>query len=220
MTSKVTRSTSNTHTISTRTPCAGRLPTWAAALLATTAAACGTDGGTTEPTGVSQAAFGVEPCALASPDKVFAHKIDPVHVSPRSYDTCYKGYVVDITDLDEAYTGSGTARDARIAVKYADTAITSKATCEASKIMTAYYVASSGGGASTNGGLPGGWTILSHETQYGLWSSSSGGSCSLEKNFMGMSPGLTFRIAATARNPSNSTRKLSIVTQKPLDWVD
>ena len=215
MTIRVARSTSNTHTISTRTLSACRLPTLAAALLATTAAACGTDGGTSEPTGVSQEAFGVEPCAVAWPDQVFADKIDPVHVSPRSYDTCYKGYVVDVLDLDEAYTGSGTVRDARIAVKYADTTITSKATCEATRIIAAYYEASSAGGPSTTGGL-GAWTVIESDTQYGVWSTLSV-SCSLQMNFTGMSPGGNYRIAATARNPSNSTRKLSIVTQKPVD---
>lgn len=188
--------------------------------------ACGADATTTEPIEVVQAEFSAAACAEATADLVLSNQIDPAVVSPQSYDTCDDGYVVDVRDLSPAYTGGGNVMDARIAIQYADLPITRQSTCEASKIDGIFYVedfgfvstsASGDGVMNTTGGWAPFWAHIKTETKYGTWNPSFGGSCAFEINLMGLVPGASYRIAATARRPRLPTRKVSIGTYRPIN---
>jgi hypothetical protein len=190
--------------------------------LAVSATGCGTNA--SESIGSSRLAFTVESCASADADQIFTGKLDPAFVTPRSYNTCYKGYVVDIENLAPTYTGSGNAMDANIAVQWADTPITSQTACENTRVVAVFYEGSVAGASSVNtSGTTGyynvyNWVPLKTEEQYGVWVAPFGaGSCGLEVNLTDLVPGNTYRVAATARTPGNSTRKVSIGTYKPVD---
>lgn len=189
-----------------------------AVAFALAATACGANEDETEPTQVIQEEFTVESCAVASPDKVFAGKIAPADVSPRSLTTCFGGYVVDVTQLSAAYTGDGNHMDARIAIHYADTPITSQSTCENTRVVGVFYEERVNNGTTSDGGfVPPYWHPIKSETDYGTWVPVFGGSCTFEVNLMGMVPLESYRIAATARTPGNNTRKVSIGTYKPIN---
>ena len=182
------------------------------------ATGCGTN--ESEDIGSSQAALSESSCASVTADQTFSGKIDPAFVTPRSYSTCYKGYVIDISNLDPAYAGSGETADAKISVSWADTAITSQTVCEVSQVAALFYEWDVGGGnsvataaGSTVVGGPGaGWAFLEREAEYGVWNPVLGGGCSLGVSLADLVAGKTYRVAATARTPSNDTRKVSIGT--------
>ena len=181
------------------------------AALAVSATGCGAN--ESENLGSSQAAFTVDACAAASANQTFSGKIDPAHVSPRTYNTCYKGYVVDIENLDPNYTGEGNSSDARISVEYADTPITDRTTCEHTE-LTAVFYQWLGGSTDANAGGPGSWNAITTETRLGGWLF---GRCYMGVELTAVVPGMTYRVAATVRTPSNATRKLSIGTYKPVN---
>lgn len=60
-----------------------------------------------------------------------------------------------------------------------------------------------------------GWTLWREARANGVW--SNGNNCRLATNVMGMLPDGTYRIAVTARNKLDVTRKMSITTFKPAD---
>lgn len=184
-----------------------------AAGFAVFATGCGSN--ESENIGTSQAAFSVSSCASVAADGAYDGRVDPALVTPRSYDNCTKGYVVDIQSLQAAYTGEGDPFDARIAVQYADTPITSKATCEGSRVLGYFYML---GGGSTSTGGGGNWNLVQQEAEYGQWVPFLGGGfCDLGVDMTGLVSGTTYRVAATARTPGNSTRKVSIGTYKPVN---
>jgi hypothetical protein len=73
--------------------------------------------------------------------ETFTGGIDPAHVSPRTYNACTKSYVVDVFDLDEAYTGEGLGGgpDAHLQVSWADTRATTQAACEDTEGGAIFY---------------------------------------------------------------------------------
>jgi len=182
--------------------------------LAVFATGCGAN--EPENIGSSQAAFTVDSCAVATADQTFEGKIDPAVVSPRSYYTCYKGYVVDILNLDPYYTGEGNASDARISVAYAETPITDQATCEGLVLTAVFYEFGATGLTSTATGSGGdwGWIPITSEARRGEWFQ---GGCHIGAGLTGMVPGGSYRVAATVRTPSNATRRVSIGTDKPIN---
>jgi len=169
-----------------------------------------------EPISTTQAAFSQSACANVAANQTFTGGINPSIVTPRAYNTCYKGYVVDIDDLDPVYAGSGNALDGRIELSYADNAITDQATCEATELRMIVYRCLGGGATSTTG--PHECYALDDQRSYGSWISIFGtGQCVLNRSFSELSPGTSYRVAATARSPSSATRKMSIATYPPED---
>ncbi|HEU5075974.1 MAG TPA: hypothetical protein VFU02_17390 [Polyangiaceae bacterium] len=161
-----------------------------------------------------EAAFAQSSCATAAADQTFTGGIDPSIVSPTTYNTCYKGYVVDIHNLNAVYTGPGDTADGRIEVSYADAAITNQATCEATLLRTIVYNCVGPGATSTTG--PHECFVLDDQASYGTWQSVFSGQCLLGYDFSGVFAGGSFRVAATARSPSNTTRKVRIGTYRPI----
>ena len=169
-----------------------------------------------EPISTIEAAFSQEACANVTANRTYAWGIDPSIVTPTTYNNCYKGYVVDINNLDAAYTGHGDTADGRIEISYADTAITDQATCEATELRLIVYSCTGGAATSTTG--PYQCSVLDDQDSYGTWASIFGtGQCFLTRSFSGVYAGSSYRVAATARNPSGLTRKISIGTYRPID---
>jgi hypothetical protein len=180
--------------------------------------ACGTDATSSESIEVVQEELAQGTCAQAPADVVRSNQIDPPLVSPQSYNTCYKGYIVDVDDLSPTYTGSGNVRDAMIAVEYADTPITSQTTCEDTLVRAIFYKEYLNTSTSTGGGGVPEWQVVKDAATFGTWTSVFGtGVCNIGVNLMGLQAGATYRVAATARTPSNATRKVSIGTYKPVN---
>ena len=168
-----------------------------------------------------ETAFSQSGCATTLAHQTFTGGIDPSIVTPRSYGltlpvACFKGYVVDIYDLDALYTGTGNALDGRIEVSYADTAITDPARCEATELRLFVYRCEEA--SPTTGPLPS-CTVLDDQPSYGTWlpHAGGGGECALTRNFSGVSPGVSYRVAARARNPSGLTQKIRIGTYGPVN---
>jgi hypothetical protein len=153
------------------------------------------------------AAFSQSSCGTATADQTFTGKVDPPHISPRSYNTCFKGYVVDINNLLSTYTGTGTVINARIAAHWADDPITDQTECESSELRGIFYKKVSGS-----------WVVQEDDHVMGTWVAPFGGQCTFEVNLMGMTAGSSYRVAATARTPGGSTRKVSIGTYKKISF--
>jgi hypothetical protein len=193
-------------------PTFNRVATWMVGVSAAlTLAGCGGEGTSDEELIAEMekfdsvsAALSQSSCAAAIADFTATGKVDPVHVSPQSYNTCFKGYVVDVNNLLGAYTGTGDL-NARIAVHWADSALTNQTDCENTHIRAIFYKKVSGN-----------WVVKKDETAWGTWSGLFGGQCGLESNLMGMTAGSSYRVAATARTPGGETRQVSIGTYKPI----
>lgn len=189
-----------------------------AAALALAASACSEVGAPETETGTIdsvQAELSVNDCAGVAADATFFGKIDPPLITPQTYDTCTKGYVVDVIGLEPEYTGTGDLMDSRVTIQWADTPITNPKQCGLSKVMGIFY--EPGLGTSTSTGGPGSWTLVKEETMYGHWTDACGGTCVLDVNLTRPNAGGLYRIAASGRSYRNNTRKVSIGTYKPLD---
>lgn len=169
-----------------------------------------------EPISTIDAAISQSSCAVATANQTYTGGIEPSIVTPRTYNTCYKAYVLDIHNLNAAYTGSGNENDGRIETSYADTAITNQATCEATELRTIVYSCVGGEATSTTG--PHACVALDDQHTSGEWVPIfGGGTCALGHTFSDVHPGGSYRVATTARNPSNETRKVRIGTYRPVN---
>lgn len=166
--------------------------------------------------------FAVSSCASADANKTFTADIDPGHTSPRSYNTCTKGYVVDLNDIHEDYVryGIGGGGRAKIHISTADSG--NKAACESTDLRVVVYTKKIGvDNWSTASG------VVDTGTKSGVWYSDSGANpntgdivlqdyCSLSYSFVGMTAGADYRFAITSRSSGN-TRKVNIWTQPATD---
>jgi len=168
----------------------------------------------TEHIGVVQSEFTGADCAMAAPDVVFEGKIEPAHVSPRSYNSCYKGYIVEVNYLLPEFTGTGNVQDATITVEYADTPITDQATCEGTKLVAHYWELERW---RIDGQMFYAYYSVRDTAIFGTWVPAfDGGVCLLNDALTGLHPYFPYRIAATIRTPSNATRALRIGTYRPV----
>lgn len=146
------------------------------------------------------------------PNATFSGKVDPAHVSVRTYNTCFKSYVVDIDTLDSAYAGrSGADIQAFIGVKWGEAVPTTEAACEDTEGGAIFYQRS---GSS--------WVALTGKvSQSGVWTQGPFGNffCAVP-NVVLTNPtaGTTYRVAATMRRISdgNPTRRVEIETFEPI----
>jgi hypothetical protein len=157
-----------------------------------------------EDVGSVSSALSQSSCATATANFSATGKVDPGHISPRSYDTCHKGYVVDVNNLSAEYTGTGSI-NARLAVEWADSNLTNQTDCEDHHIRAIYYKKVSGN-----------WVVQQDDTVWGTWIGlvGGGGYCSMQSNLMGLTAGSSYRVAATARTPGGATRKIMIQNYK------
>jgi hypothetical protein len=183
---------------------AWRTGLFASALTAALAAGCGSavdDGDVAS----AEQAFSQASCGSATADQTFTGMVDPAFITPRSYTTCFKSYVVEINNFSSAYTGlgGGGCPAATISVTYGDTPLTA-ANCASTEVAAIYYEKRNGS-----------WVVLNEVHSFGTWIAiGSGGSCSIGTGQTGMVAGRSYRVAMTARDPSGNTRKVSLQTVK------
>jgi len=156
-----------------------------------------------ESVSASDEALSPTSCAGVAADQTFSGKIDPAFVSPRTYNNCTKGYVVDLNNILSTYTGAGSGgcSNALMAVAYADTTLT-EVDCPNYEVRAIFYhkVGSS-------------WVVMSDQDTFGTY---FGGHCVLNVAQEGKIAGDSYRIAGTARDPNGNTRKISFETDKPM----
>jgi hypothetical protein len=94
-----------------------------------------------EDMGALSQAFGASSCGTAAADQTFTGHISPAHTSPSTYSTCFRGYVVDVNNLELAYTGlgGGGGWDAHIAASWAGAVPTTQASCESAWGAAIFY---------------------------------------------------------------------------------
>lgn len=94
-----------------------------------------------EDVGSAEQAFGSSSCGTAAANYATTGFIDPAHVSPSSYNTCYRGYVVDIGNLSASYVGPGIGdgSDAQIRAWWGAAAPTTQSSCEAAWGSAIFY---------------------------------------------------------------------------------
>ena len=139
----------------------------------------------------------VSECRDAEPTVTKTGSFVTAFTSPQTYDDpgCFKAKVVRINDVNTPYD---------TLVFWADTLPTTKASCEASLIRAITYRRN-----GTN------WVAEQDVTQHGSFGSVFPGG-SPECSFFGINPSLgngnDYKLAVTARNSSNATRKVKIQT--------
>jgi hypothetical protein len=166
-----------------------------------------------EAPGVFEQAWASGPCASATANATFSGGISPAKISPQSYNTCTKSYVVDVTNLNSIYTGpgSGPSLDAHIQVDWGDTDPLNQADCEDMEGGAIFYKRVNNQWVDQTGQV--------YDT--GQWISGGGGGisfCNMPRaSFYGVQAGSSYRIAATMRRISsgNPTRKVRIATLRP-----
>ena len=184
-------------------------------LLALAAGGCGADGGETPEQWGTVQARASEP-DLACDELPFGGRdfmIDPPNISPQEYRDCSVDdvgyYVSDVYLLDPAYTDPSPVPPApfipaKLAVKWADTPLTTALACTRSSLSAYFYWTPD---------FWNDWTLLEHERAFGRWEA---GACVLEVSTpTGTSAGQHFRVAARASR-LGVTRKVSIGTYKPV----
>jgi hypothetical protein len=161
---------------------------------------------------VSQA-FGSSSCGSAAADQTFTGKIDPTAVSPSTYNTCYKGYVVDVNNLATAYTGpgGGGGYDAHLSASWQGSVPTTQAACEAAWARAIFYKNVGGAWVDQTGNID----------SYGTWYGGIIGCQPPEVTTLGaltLVSGASYRIAATMRTSyaGSNLRAVGFKTEKRL----
>jgi hypothetical protein len=164
----------------------------------------------------TEQAIGSVSCSTAAANQTFTGGISPTHVSPSSYNTCFRGYVVDINNLSVTYTGTLPAGadgyDANILVDWRGSVPTTQSACEASWASVIFY-------KNVNGS----WVDQSGVLQaYGEWFPGGGGlaaSCMPPSistlGSVTLQTGASYRVAATMRTSygGSTLRSIGIATR-------
>jgi hypothetical protein len=143
--------------------------------------------------------FGSSSCSTATADVVTSGTTGSL-VSPASYDTCFRGYVVDVHNM-----GSGSSP--RIAAYWNGPALTTQEACEQAWGAAIFYKQVSGAWVDQTG------TIESS----GAW---SGSSCRRPAIYSPtLTPGASYRVAVTMRNRpwGGSLRSILLATLGVVD---
>ncbi|AUX27521.1 uncharacterized protein SOCEGT47_081130 [Sorangium cellulosum] len=155
------------------------------------------------PEDVAQAeqAFDVVTCGIDPPTATFVGGID--YLSNRSYNDCYKGLILDVTNYETGFTPKPPGNSYLLTkVTWADAYPGNEAACE-SLWMEAYLY------KEVNG-------VMVHqqtETRHGAWTDLFGCLVGYPTiSFTGLDAGAKYRVAATAREGS-SLRKMHVKTE-------
>jgi hypothetical protein len=164
--------------------------------------------------GTVQQAWAPGACGRAGANAEFDGSVDPAHVSPRSYNNCFKSYVVDIFDLSGDYTGPGAGggQDAHLQVSWADTVPSNRADCEAISGGAIFYRRIDDAWVDQTGQLVSTGTFIETGPPLNLAFCVPPG-----VQFFDIEPGESYRVAATMRldTPANPTRRVSVETVAP-----
>jgi hypothetical protein len=145
-------------------------------------------------------AFGSSSCGTALADRLYAQDIaNPPAFSPTTYNTCYKGYVVDVEFLNAAYAGTLSSLD----VSWNGAPPQTQAACEAAWGAAIYY--------KKIGGV---WVDQTGLVQnYGFWDGSFGFCLTpvvSSDGLLDLEAGATYRIAGTMRPSYGSSTTVSM----------
>lgn len=170
--------------------------------LAVVAAGC--SGATPEEEGVESVhqPFGSSSCGTAAANHSVSGAVDPKHISPSSYNTCYRGYVVDINNLSSSYTGlgGGGGWNSHISVTWEGAIPTTQAACESAWGAAVFYKLVGGAWVDQTGQID----------VYGIWHPPGGLTawCEVpEISTLGgvtLAAGASYRVAATMRSSYGS----------------
>ena len=162
--------------------------------------------------GTVHQAWSVESCGRnTTPANItFTGQVDPAHVSPTTYNTCTKSYVVDINSLSSTYAGKPRADiQAAVRVRWGSAVPTTQAACEDTQGGAIFYQRS---GSS--------WLPLTDQVRAtGVWARDPFGTfrCTVpEVALQNPTAGVTYRVAATMRliSGTNPTRPVQIQTTR------
>ena len=153
-----------------------------------------------EGTAQTEQAIGSASCSTAAANQTFTGGINPTHVSPSSYDTCFRGYVVDVNNLSVTYTGvlppGADGYDANILVDWQGPVPTTQAACEAAWASAIFYKNVGGSWVDQSGVL----------NAYGEWFPGGGGLVAYcippsisTLDSVTLQTGASYRVAATMR---------------------
>jgi hypothetical protein len=168
---------------------------------------CGAEADLAEADNLSseQEAWAVAPCATATANATRTGKISPALLSPQTYNTCTKSYVVDLNSILPEFTGGNTA----IVASWGEAVPTTQAACENLEGGAIFYKKVSGAWVAQTGQV--------YDT--GEWVSGPSANFCLPPHaaFTGAQPGESYRIAATMRllSGTNPTRRVRIETRIP-----
>ncbi|MET0791639.1 MAG: hypothetical protein ABW061_08980 [Polyangiaceae bacterium] len=170
------------------------------------AAGCGGQGPQEDgSTGAVEQAWSDSCAGYTTPDASRTGKIDPSITTPSGYTKCTKSYLIDVSNYDSAYTGTGSGGgpDARITANYGGSAISNATDCQNSDVGIILFkkVGSS-------------WVDISGQVaSYGIWTSMFG--CIFQPAIAtGMVAGDSYRAAVTARDPSNNAVPVVVTSEK------
>ncbi|HYQ42039.1 MAG TPA: hypothetical protein VER11_08725 [Polyangiaceae bacterium] len=170
-----------------------------------------------EGTAQTEQAIGSVSCSTAAADQTFTGGINPTHVSPSSYNTCFRGYVVDVNNLSVTYTGvlpaGDDGYDANILVDWRGAVPTTQAACEAAWASAIFYKKVGGSWVDQSGVLQ----------AYGEWNPGGGGlaaSCNPPSistlGSVTLQAGASYRVAATMRTSyGGATLRAIGITTRP-----
>ncbi|HET9958347.1 MAG TPA: hypothetical protein VFQ61_27820 [Polyangiaceae bacterium] len=176
------------------------------------------DGGDGD-TAATEEALGSVSCSTATADKTLDGSADPTHVSPSTYNTCYRGYVVDINNLSVSYTGVKSASsgyDAHISVDWKGPVPTTKSACESAWGSAIFYKKVGGSWVDQSGVLQ----------AYGEWQDRGDlvSFCSPPSittlDVLTLEAGASYRVAATMRTTygGSTLRALGVTTRKKVSF--
>jgi hypothetical protein len=156
-------------------------------------------------------------CEVRAADAVFTGKVDPAHVSPQTYgsyqgpNSCYADYIVNVNNLQAAYTGTGNAAPAKITTAWNGGAASTASACQGQWIESAFYRRENNawvkvGSSQINTGT---WV----QTGPLAFCQSPGGT------FTGMVAGGSYRVVSSARQGGvfGTLRSLKVQTLKPVN---
>jgi hypothetical protein len=163
--------------------------------------------------GESAQAFGSASCAAATANQVFSGFIPLAGAtSPTTYNTCLKGYVVDVLSLSPEYSGSGTLEDANLNAYWTGLEPQTQAACEASWGRAIFYQK-----------VDDSWVAVTGDVDsYGVWEPGLGycrAPYLTSAGHIGLHANISYRMAATMRTAyaGSTTHSMTFQTSKSED---
>jgi hypothetical protein len=167
-----------------------------------------------EPVDIETRAFSEASCANATADFGMAHPQNPAgpyevsHTSPATYNTCYKGYVVDVFHHNNPTYGHGDNWRKQVTVRWAGPIPITRSACEAISGSAIVY-------EYDDFALPPGWVYPERQSVTGQWVRIDGtfNVCRVPSMTFTLYPAFKSRVAATMRYSNNTTAAAKITVK-------
>lgn len=151
---------------------------------------------TGESVGISDEAMSQSTCAAATANGTYTGGVNVV--SPTSYNTCGKAYVVDVNNMSSQYTGHGNCGDGGFEIDYKGPTL-APADCVNTTMRSILYhkVGSS-------------WTVIDDHSSTGVVGPFN--ECMIDFRQSGLVTGNNYRVAATVRDVNNNVVRVGVQT--------